>query len=104
MRLCRLCQDGSRNQFWLRKTSGTPGSPKTLFSAANVELSFAEAWQLVQYCPKPMAGEGLGRCARRPGGGGGRAGWAGQSPCPPDPPQPYQPQNQPSCEPLESRT
>ena len=56
MRLCRLCHDGSRKKFWLRNTSGSPGSPLMFFSDAKVELSFAEAWQLVQYWPKPMRG------------------------------------------------
>src|SRR6476619_6019202 len=60
-------------------------------SAAKVELSFAEAWQLVQYCPKPIRKLGL-------------EGGAGQSTSQVDPSKPYQPQNQPSCEPLLSRT
>src|SRR5437016_8234560 len=63
-------------------------------SAAKVWLSFADAWQFVQYWPKPIRGSGAD-CG------------AGQSTAQPDTavgPHPYQPQNQPSCDLLLSRT
>ena len=51
--------------------------------------SLAEAWQLVQYWPKPMKGRRLF----------GPAGQSGSQPL-----QPNQPQNQPSCDACRSRT
>src|ERR1700704_2941412 len=86
-----LCQVGSWKKSWLRNTVGCPASPLMFLSAAKVWLSTAEAWQLVQYCPKPMFCIGL-------------VFGAGQSGPQPEPGQPNHPQNQPSCATLLSRT
>ena len=72
-----------------RKTSGAPGSPSTFTRLAKVCSSAAEAWQLTQYCPKPMNGYRLVAS-------GGQSGL--------HPLQPNQPQNQPSCEAPRART
>src|SRR5262245_1065488 len=66
MRTCRPRHDGSRKKSWLRNTSGSPGSSLMFCSAAKVWLSRAEAWQLVQYWPKPEKGSGLSAAEGQP--------------------------------------
>ena len=77
---------------WLRKASGSPGSPCMFFGEAKVRLLAADAWQFMQYWAKPMFGRLLS------------AGMGGQSGAQPLwLPKPYQPQNQPSCDAPASR-
>ena len=92
MRDCRLCHDGSRKKFWLRKTSGSP------VLALDV-LQRREGGVVASPRRGSWCSTGRSPCTGR-----GSCDCAGQSTFQPDPAQPYQPQNQPSCEPLQSRT
>ena len=53
MRACRLCHDGSRKKFWLRKTSGSPRSPLMFLSEEKVWLSLRRGVAIRAVLPEP---------------------------------------------------